>query len=244
MRGRPAFLRNLAFVLAALLVASWSGILAVPPAAGAGEQATFEGRVRDTKNKAVEGAMVFLYASPDIRRTANFISNRTDSEGRFSVVLPAGHYWAVARLKKVEGYGPLMPGDKHSGDPVEVEFGPGKTVRMDFTVADLQEAIRTRSKDRERAFKISGRIVDDQGAPVPGAYAIANKAARVLGIPDYLSAWADEEGRYTIYLPRGKYNLGAARSFPPGQDYVIQGQISVDADKAGVDIIGKKPAGR
>ncbi len=238
MYDRSVFMRFI--LLTALFCIAWAGLLPVT-AAGAAEQSSLEGRVLDTKGMPVEGAMVYLYAGPDVRRTANFISNRTDREGRYRIPLPPGRYWAVARLKKAEGYGPLMPGDKHSGDPVEVELARGGTVRMDFTVADLQEAIRTRSKERERAFRITGRIVDEQGAPQPGAYAMANRSAVLLGIPDYLSLGADEAGRYTLYLPRGNYYLGAATVFPPGRDSVLKGPVSVDGDRADVDIVKKGP---
>ena len=241
--GRSGTVRRAALLLAAVaLFLAW-GPGAGPRLAWGEERATFEGKVVDTKGVPVEGALVFIYTTPDVRRTANFISNRTAGDGRYRVVLPAGSYWAVARLKHGETYGPLMPGDKHSGDPVEVEFAPGKTVHQDFTVADLQEAIRTRTKDRERAFRVTGRIVDEGGTPVAGAYAIANKTARLIGIPDYLSAWADDGGRFTLYLPRGKYYLGAASIFPPGRDVPLQGTLTVEGDRQGVEIMVKTPKG-
>ncbi len=238
MNVRPVSIRSI--LLVALFCVAWAGPLPVM-SAGAAEQSSLDGRVLDTKGMPVEGAMVYLYAGSDVRRTANFISNRTDREGRYRILLPPGRYWAVARLKKAGGYGPLMPGDKHSGDPAEVEITPGGKARMDFTVADLQEAIRTRSKDRERAFRITGKIIDEQGAPQPGAYAMGNRTAVLLGIPDYLSLGADEGGRYTLYLPRGNYYIGAATVFPPGRDSLLKGPVSVDGDRADVDIVKKGP---
>ncbi len=214
-------------------------LLLVPvyPAASAGDASVFKGKVSDVDGRAVEGARIFVYGAPEVRRSADFISAPTDKDGLFRMVLPPGKFWSIARLKKGEDYGPLMPGDKHSGEPVEIELASGSEVSMDFTVADLKEAQKKRTREREGAAKISGKIVDENGAPVRGAYAFANRSETVSGIPDYLSAWVDDEGRFALYLPRGKYCLGGAIMFPPGQSYVLQGEMTFDGDKSGVTIV-------
>ncbi len=209
----------------------------VCPTASAEGTAVFTGRVSDVDGRAVEGARVFVYGTPEVRRSADFISAPTDKDGRFRMVLPPGRFWSIARWKKGEDYGPLMPGDKHSGEPVEVEISSGREVAMDFTVADLKEAQKKKAREREGAVKISGTIVDENGAPVKGAYAFANRSETVSGIPEYLSAWVDDEGRYTLYLPRGKYYLGGAIAFPPGRSYALRGEMALDGDKSGVTIV-------
>jgi hypothetical protein len=60
-------------------------------------------------------------------------------------------------------------------------------------------------------------------------------------IPDYLSAWTDEEGSYTLYLPRGRYYVGYATTFPPDKKYVIDRAVVVETDKADMDIVIKIP---
>jgi hypothetical protein len=154
--------------------------------------------------------------------------------------LPHGKYWLVARLKKSKEYGPLMVGDRHSGDPEEIEIEPDSEVNMDFVVADLKEAIKMKREAVDRPFRISGKIIDKKGEPVTGAYAVAYKTKEMSRFPDYLSAWVDTEGRYTLYIPDGNYYIGGALTFPPDNNYFIHGEITVSSDESGIDIV-KKP---
>jgi hypothetical protein len=202
------------------------------------EKSIFKGRVLDTEEKPVEGAEIFIYNSPDVRRPTDFMSTKTDKSGLFSVVLPEGKYWAVARLRKgTERYGPLMPGDKHSGEPVEIDLTSNSAIEKDFIVADIREVTRLKKKTREDYIKIKGRILDKNSSPVKMVYAIANKNKVITGMPDYLSAWTDDEGDYTLYIPRGKYYIGYATAFPPDKDYNINREVVFEADKSDMDII-------
>lgn len=233
-RGR-GYLSVMRFFAGILLVTAFAGV------AVAQQNATFTGRVTDAAGRPAEGAMVFVYGSRDVRRPADFISAPTDREGNFRTAVPPGKYWAVARLKKTEGFGPLMPGDRHSGEPQEVEFAPGQETEMQFVVVDLKEAMESKRKDREGPVRISGRILDEKGLPVRGAYAIANKSERIIGFPDYLSAWVDAEGRYTLVLLRGRYYIGSALAFPPGDDAVVNELLNVEADMSGRDLVRRGP---
>jgi hypothetical protein len=226
-----------------LYLFSWAAP-AAGPAALAAEKSLLTGKVSDGAGRPVEGAMVFVYGNPSVRRSADFMSPPTDPDGVYRIFLPPGRYWTVARLKKTEGVGPLMPGDKHSGDPVEVDLISENGAVVDFTVVDLREAIRMREKPREGAVRISGRIVDEKGVALAGVYAVAGRRERVSGIPEYLSAWVGDDGRYTLYVPKGKYHLGSAAAFPQGESYVGSGEIAADADKEGVDIVRKTGKGR
>lgn len=219
------------------LLAALSGCAAEHAIADDGK-AVIRGKVSDVEGRAVEGAMVFVYDSPDVRRAANFISTRTDKDGIYRMVVPAGRYWLIARTKHTEDYGPLMLKDRHSGDPAETELAPDREAETDFVVADLMEAMKMKREERERPVKITGRITDEKGSPVSGAYAIANRKQEIARVPDYLSASVDSEGRYTMYVPRGRYFIGSALSFPPGQDYSIDQEAGIDADTT-MDIIRK-----
>lgn len=213
--------------------------------AGAGQETPLlKGRVADIGGKAVEGARVFVYDSLDVRRPAEFMSSPTGRDGVFRLALPAGRYWAVARLKRAEGYGPLMPGDKHSGEPAEIEITSEGDVIKDFTVADLREAVRVKTRAKADLVKISGRIIGDDGSPLVRTYVFANKGEKVSGIPDYVSAWVDDEGRYSLYVPKGKYYVGCAFEFPPDRDYFVFGEMTLINDRPGVDIVRKTHGGR
>lgn len=200
--------------------------------------AAVKGKVIDAEGLAADGARVFVYDTADVRRPANFISAPAGANGLFRIVLSPGRYWLLARLKKTEGYGPLMPGDKHSGEPVEIELSAGQEIERDFTVADLKDARKIKSKDREGPIKISGRIVDEKGSPVIKSYAIAFKKQKSADMPDYFSAWVDSHGRYTLYLPAGTYSLGSAMTFPPQQkDFMKLITVTVNAESSEVHIV-------
>lgn len=210
-------------------------LLAASPLLAA-ETSVLKGKVNDVEDRAVSGARIFVYDSPEVRRSADFISSPTDQNGMYRIVLKPGKYWAIARLKKAEGYGPLMTGDKHSGDPAEIEVAEGRETVSDFVVADLKEARKLKSKDREGPIKISGRILDEKGSPVTKGYAFANRVETVTLMPDYISAWGDSEGHYTLYLPPGKYYIGGSEIFPPDPQYVMKGPILLQHDRSDLDI--------
>lgn len=206
-------MRLLTFI--ALLFALLGG-LTLAPNAMAAETSVLKGRVLDVDGKPVEGAEIFIYDSTNTRRPADFISQKTGKDGRTQIVLPTGNYWAVARVKKDERYGPLMLGDRHSGEPTELELTPGKESENDFVVADIRDVGRKKQTVRDNVLKLKGRVLDKQGIPVPNAYVFAHKHKEVEQLPDYLSAWTDDDGNYTLYLPAGeKYFMGVAREFPP-----------------------------
>ncbi len=201
------------------------------------DNVVFKGQVLDSMDKAAEGVEIFIYNTSDTRRPADFISARTGSSGRFSITVPAGKYWAVARMRQGEKYGPLMPGDKHSGEPVEIELEAGEDYEEDFRVIDLRDAARMIKKTREDFFKLEGRVLDRKGAPLKNIYIIANRKKEISKMPDYLSAWTDEEGRYSLYLPAGTYFTGYAAEFPPGEKVYFYREINITAGKNDLDIV-------
>jgi hypothetical protein len=204
------------------------------------EKAVLTGKVIDINGKAVKGAEIFVYSTPDTRRPADFISVRTDGEGRFRMSLPPKKYWVVARVRHGEKYGPLMPGDRHSGEPVEVELDHADEFTEVFTVMDIIDAARLMKKIREDYIKISGRVVGRKGIPVPNVYVFANLKTGVKEIPDYISGWTGGEGSYTIYFPAGKYYMGYASEFPVAAGNMVLQELNVEHEKDDVDIIAGK----
>ena len=196
-----------------------------------------KGKVADIQGGSVEGAEIFVYNSPKIRRPADFISPKTDKLGKFEINLPAGKYWVVARVRRGGDYGPLMPGDKHSFETKEIELIAGAELYVDFVVADIKESVSSRAWSKENHFKTEGRVLDENSTPVDMAYVFANRSKDASGLPDYISAWTDKDGRYSINLPKGKYFIGTATEFPPGQSYLIFKEIVIDKDNADLDVI-------
>ncbi len=212
-------------------------ILSVPFTAYSLETTLLKGVAHDVRGNPVKGVEIFVYNSTDTRRPADFISARTDIEGIYSITLPLGKYWAVARLRGGEKYGPLMAGDRHSGEPMELELDGPEEFEQDFTVMDIREAARLMKKTREDHFQVKGVIYDKKGQPVSDVYIFANRGMSMEVIPDYLSAWTDEKGRYKLYLPAGKYYIGYASAFPPVLQNKVLIEVKVEQSLAGFDLI-------
>jgi hypothetical protein len=212
----------------------------------AGENSVFRGQVVDTANQPVSGAEVYVFDSANVKRPADFISNRTGRDGYFRVELPPGHYWTMAIMRtNGASFGPLGKDDKHSGEPFEIDSAGEKEVIKDFTVMDLREAARVNQKRSESVVRISGRILDDNGRPVEMGYVLADAHRKFSGMPRYFSIWTDANGRYQLFLPKGELFIGAARDFPPKSDYVNLKKVAFFEDTEGVDlIVGTPVSGR
>lgn len=214
--------------LAACAAVLW---LAFPSMSVAAGDFLFTGTVTDGAGKPVTDAEIFVYDSAAIRRPADFITPRTGRDGIFKIRLPQGKYWAVARVRKGDKFGPLLPGDRHSGEPAVVEPGNDAEVSLDFTVADIREAAQSRKKTREDYVRLTGRVLDHDGKPVAGAYVFATEGASGDGIPPYISRWTDEWGEYVLFLPAGKYAVRPAREFPPEPKTEGTEAVSVEVAK-------------
>jgi hypothetical protein len=187
----------------------------LPEPVSALENMVFTGRVLDIDGRPVSGAEIFVYDSFTTRRPADFISARTGKDGSFRMTLPHQKFWAVARVRSNDKFGPLLPGDRHSGEPLPLEPGDTGELRQDFTVVDIREAVRLKQNIRKDFIAVSGRIIDQSGKPVREAYVFAISGRTLREIPEYVSAWSGESGDYTLYLPPGRFFFGATMVFPP-----------------------------
>jgi hypothetical protein len=207
----------------------------------AGQAGFLEGRILDISEEPVKSAEVYVFDSPDVKRPADFVSNRTAEDGRYSVKLPSGNYWAVAIFRKGGvRFGPLGSSDKHSGDPVALEIAADGSRSMDFMVVNLREAARRHEKKSAELIRVTGKVVNQSGAPVQTAYAMAHKMQQFGNLPDYISAWTDEQGVYTLYLPPGRYFLGASVGFPPKNDYNLYCDQQFVGDTEKIDLVVDK----
>ena len=196
----------------------------------------FRGKIVDMAGKGVCGAEVFIYDSTNTRRPADFITGPSDKEGSYTIQLPAGkRYWAVARVRQDGKYGPLSPAAQHSGEPVAIDADEGLVERQ-FIVADIRQVARGKQKAREDMVKVSGRVVDGEGAPVSSAYVLVNAMREVSQLPDYVSGWTEETGLYTLYLPPGEYFIGAAVTFPTGPGMKLEKRLSAVSSQSDIAI--------
>lgn len=212
------------------------------PANGAAlETFVLTGQIMDIDAKPVAGAELFVYDSAITRRPADFISARTGQDGRYSLTLPRKKVWTVARVRSGDKFGPLLPGDRHSGEPLLLEPDETGALHQDFTVVDIREAVRQKQKVRSDFLSVTGHVVDQSGKPLRNAYVFAHSKRIVRGIPEHISAWSDESGAYTLYLPPGLYYLGASTIFPPPQGSSAGRELVLGTGKNAVAIDVKLP---
>lgn len=203
------------------------------------ENGIFAGRVVDVSQQPVAGAGIFVYNTSNVRRAADYIAS-SSGNGEFRLTLPAGHYWAVARVRHGgEQYGPLLPGDRHSGGAMEIDITAAQTLEEEFVVADLKETSQLEVKLDTSFLQVGGKLLTKEGAPLAAAYAFARLKETARGIPEYVSAWTDESGQYTLFLPPGTYWLGLAQKFPPGPESVPWQKVTVDNPRKDINIVSR-----
>ena len=220
---------RLQLLLMLLLLFVITGYL--PSYAAADETMIVTGQIFDIDGQPVAGAELFVYDSDIIRRPADFISPRTERDGRYKLLLQRRKYWAVARVRSGDKYGPLLPGDRHSGEPLILETEDSAELQQNFIVVDIREAVRQKQKISTEYQKISGRIISKQGAALPERYVFAGQQPKVNGVPEYISAWSDADGGFTLYLPPGRYYLGSSDQFPPPDGLKADQEVNVTAGR-------------
>jgi len=218
-------------------------LAAASPCSAESNDVELRGRVIDIMTQPVAGAEVYLYDSKQVKRPADFISQKTKSDGIYRLTVPPGVYWAVAILRQSgPSFGPLQFGDKHSGEPLILDLKNKKIEEVDFTVMDLRDAARHSRKRSEELFEIQGRILDAHEKPLAMAYVIADsRSTPGAEIPQYLSAWTGSDGKYTLYLPAGKFYLGVSTVMPPLPKEEFQQSVEVAGDIQGVDLVFRGP---
>ncbi len=190
--------------------------------------------VSDTSSP-LAGAYVNVYPDTlsNLLGPSQFISNPTDEQGRYTIEnVPPGTYYIVAR-KRQSGHptGPLAPGDYYSQhERITAEVKDGKLARVDIPVIPMKAPMffKKAVTDQRTDTGIRGKLVDAQGQPVPGSFAIAYVDDDLKRAPDFASTLTDQQGRFVLYLPDGgEYYLAGrihAWDMPrPGEPYGIYG---------------------
>lgn len=169
------------------------------------------------RGEPLAGAYVNIYPDTisNLLGPSQFISSPTDREGRYTVLVPPGTYYVVAR-KRITGQatGPLAPGDFYSEHQrVVTQVVAGKLSVVDLAVTAMRAPMFFKKEvvERESNNGIRGRLVDQAGLPVPGGFAMAYSDPEMKRLPDYASTLSDADGNFTIYLPAGGVFYLAAR---------------------------------
>lgn len=174
------------------------------------------------------------------------MSNPTDAEGRYQVSLPPGTYFVVAR-KRGSGNptGPLSPGDyysEHQRIVTDVVAGKLAVVDLPMVLINNPMFFKRDVASLETDTAIRGRIVDKEGKPVFGAFGMAYNDADLKRLPDYVSTLSDNDGHFTIYLPKGGTYYLSARvhvyDMPrPGEPYgKIEKAVTVEKGQSSEEI--------
>jgi hypothetical protein len=179
------------------------------------------GSVADRQGTAAAGAFVYAYRTPKggLRGPADFEAP-VGADGGYFLDLAPGRYYLVARLRRAgSDAGPPRPGDAwavYPGNPVTVR--EGRTSRADFLLQGVTQPMLLREGSLTAGDTgFTGRLVDRQGRPVPGAFALAYRDPDFRRMPDFTSPAVGEDGRFTLYLPEGGRFCLAARTRPRGQ---------------------------
>jgi hypothetical protein len=150
--------------------------------------------------------------------------------GRFSVGVPPGRYYLIAR-KRVKGgmYGPVEIGDHfnfYPGNPVAV----GEKERVRVSIETVTRLSQLEEEGDRRVPRVTGRILDGRGKPVAGvrvfAYpaGVGAKGGNAIGPgegteggkgrPLAFSPPSGADGAFALELPRdGLYTLIARERF-------------------------------
>lgn len=175
------------------------------------------GEVLKQDGTAATGAFVYAYRSAKngLRGPADF-GARVDANGRYMLDLVEGEYHLVARLRKSgTDAGPPRPGDAWALYPKNpLEIVAGRVDEINFLLQGGTLARQTRMGSLSGGDTgFTGRLVDIDGNPLPGALALAYQSTDFHRMPDWTSMPADGNGIFTLYLPApGRYCLAARMS--------------------------------
>ncbi len=162
------------------------------------------------------GAYVNIYPDniSNLLGPSQFISAPADADGRYRIELPPGNYYVVAR-KRSSGLanGPLTTGDYYSEHQrIIARIAPNKLTLVDLQMVKMKAPMFFKKDLSETRTDtgIRGRLLDTNGKPVAGGFAIAYTDNNLQRLPDFASTLTNQKGEFTLYLPHGgRYYLAA-----------------------------------
>ena len=178
----------------------------------------------------VQGTHIYAYTdySKNLIGVADHVSKGSSQDGSYLLKLPPGEYYIVAR-KRVSGanYGPIVTGDlyDHRFEQQILKIAESGMLEKDFELEKLSEPMFFQvftEGQRKTLTGVRGRVFDEEGEAVQGAFATAYRTSDMKRLPDFVSTLTGDDGSFTLYLPTGgKWYIGArshARAAPePGE---------------------------
>lgn len=198
-----------------------------------GYTAVVTGLLTDHEGTPLGNVEVALYRGESTRRPPDFVSHRSDEQGRYRIVVPPGSYHAVARERLDDDvrFGPIPLDRRHSGDAVPVKIErDDQTLILNLTLSTLKEIAQNRRREQSPLVTLDVRVVDRDGRGIPGATVVAVIPGSRKRFPDHLSPSTNDDGRTTLSLPPGTYDVGATTIFPPP---IPRSPVSISTDRRG-----------
>ncbi len=170
-----------------------------------------------TYGAPLAGAYVNIYpnAISNLLGPSEFLSAPTGEDGTYSIDLQPGNYYVVAR-KRSSGLpnGPLTTGDYFSDHQrILARVAEGKLTQVNLQMIQMKAPMFFKKdlSDTKTDTGIRGVLIDKQGKPVPGGFAIAYSDKNLQRLPDFASTLTNQKGEFTLYLPKGGSYYLAAR---------------------------------
>ncbi|TYO96821.1 carboxypeptidase family protein [Geothermobacter ehrlichii] len=180
------------------------------------------GRVVDRQGRPAAGAWVYAYRSDrgGLRGPADYAA-RVAADGRYELDLPAGRFWLVARLRRAGAgdSGPPRRGDAWAPWPRNpLQVRPGRVAVADFVLMPVvQPNILRQGSLVSGDTGFAGRLIDERGRPVAGAFALAYRGRDMHRMPDFTSPPAADDGRFRLFVDGPGVWCLAARQGTRGQ---------------------------
>lgn len=173
------------------------------------------------EGKPVEGAVVAVYlnALGQLRGQPYQESTPTDAAGEYSLDVPPGRFFILARLRKAAGayQGPLLKGDLSGFYPHNpVILRSGEALLIDIPMMAINRSRGQGTIAPGEAIIVHGKVTLEGGGPVPGVRVLLYTEPQMVGRPAYVSSPTDDAGNYILEVPgKGTY-YAVARSFIGG----------------------------
>jgi hypothetical protein len=173
--------------------------------------------VLKTTGEPVHKCYVYAYVGKIETRAAqlgiigitDWVSHGSAQDGTFKLDLPPGEYYIGAR-KRANGmnYGPLLKGDwyDHHYAKKAISIRKGRYSEYDFELIKLEEPMFFQgltATDKVTDTGVKGKMLDENGEHVPGTFVMGYVDDDMQRAPDFASTLTDDEGNYTLYLPKG-----------------------------------------